>query len=105
MDENENIKSTMESKSVERKSIGELKNRWMEGVILDVKHFKRSLWWMAARNREIWRVILREAVTLGCCVNDDDDYIHNTLIIIIIIIIIIIFAAGYTIFSHHHAFT
>ena len=59
----------MESKSEGRRRVERPKNRWINWELQDAKYLKISRWWMLARNRDVWRGIMRE---LSCCVNHDD---------------------------------
>jgi hypothetical protein len=51
----------MEWRPEGRRSVGRPRLRWMDGVEEDLKKMKVKKWWLAARNRESWRNILREA--------------------------------------------
>ena len=62
MNDSEMVKRISEYKPDGRRRGGRPKFRWMDGIIEDVKRLKIINWWMAARNREAWRKILREAV-------------------------------------------
>ena len=62
MNDSEMVKRISEYKPDGRRRVGRPKFRWMDGIIEDVKRLKITNWWMAARNREAWRKILREAV-------------------------------------------
>jgi hypothetical protein len=44
-----------------RRSVERPRLRWMDGVEEDLTKMKVKKWWLAARNRESWRIILREA--------------------------------------------
>jgi hypothetical protein len=51
----------MEWKPEGRRSVRRPRLRWMDGVEDDLRKMKVKKWWLAARNRESWRNILREA--------------------------------------------
>ena len=62
MGENDAIERIMKIKTGGRRIVGILKNRWIGGILKDVKYLKIRNWGMLARNIEVWRGILREAL-------------------------------------------
>ena len=57
------VKGIMEGKPEGRRGVGRPCSRWRDAVQEDVKKLKMQNWWTVARDREVWRRILREAVT------------------------------------------
>jgi hypothetical protein len=51
----------MEWRPEGRRSVGRSRLRRMDGVEEDLRKMTVKKWWLAARNRESWRNILREA--------------------------------------------
>ena len=63
MKSDEMVKRIMEGKPEGRRGVGRPCSRWGDAVQEDVKKLKIQNWWTVARDREVWRRILREAVT------------------------------------------
>ena len=63
MKNDEIVKRIMEGKPEGRRGVGRPCSRWRDAVQEDVKKLKIQNWWTVARDREVWRRILREAVT------------------------------------------
>ena len=57
------VKRLMDSKSEERKKILRPINRWMDGVLQDVRNLEINNWWMLFEHREDRKRILKEAMT------------------------------------------
>jgi hypothetical protein len=43
------------------RSVGRPRLRWMDGVLEDLRKLGVKSWWMATKDRESWRKVLREA--------------------------------------------
>ena len=63
MKNDEMVKRIIDGKPEGRRGVGRPCSRWRDAVQEDVKKLKIQNLWTVARDREVWRRILREAVT------------------------------------------
>jgi hypothetical protein len=61
MSDNEMPRRIMECKPEGRRSVGQPRLRWKDGVEDDLRKLKVKNWWMVTKDRESWKKILREA--------------------------------------------
>lgn len=55
------VKRVVESKLQRTRRVGRPNLRWIDGVLEDVKKLGIKNWWKVAKDRQVWRKILREA--------------------------------------------